>query len=88
MSENWQELLEVHRALWLAQARTVALELGKDGRELTVDDIREVCPIPAEFDPRVMGAVFRTPEWERLGYVQSRRRLCHNRPIRVFRRIF
>jgi hypothetical protein len=35
-------------------------------------------------DPRVMGAVFRRCEFERVAYRQSRRSRCHFRPVAVF----
>jgi hypothetical protein len=77
---------ESAHADWLAEARAYALRLGHDGRHLTVDDVRRHVPPPVNVDPRVMGAIFRTKDWEPLGFVLSARKLCHHRPVRVFRR--
>lgn len=79
--------LEERRADWLARARRVALELAKDGRLITVDDVRQVCPPPPDADPRVMGAIFAGKDWECVDYFRSGRRACHNRPIGLFRRV-
>lgn len=77
------DLFEIHRAAWLAMARFSALMLYRRlGRPISIDDVRGECPPPAWADPRVMGAVFRG--WNAVGFMNSRRRACHGRPIRLF----
>jgi hypothetical protein len=77
------DLFEVHRAAWLAEARQAAILLYRRvERPITVDDVRAECPPPGYYDPRVMGAVF--TGWNAVGYINSRRRACHGRPIRLF----
>ncbi len=49
---------------------------------ITSDDIFEVCEIPANVDRRIMGAVFNKNEWEHVGWVASRRKINHGRPVR------
>ena len=78
-------LFEEHRATWLERARQAAFELGSDGREVTIDDVRERVPPPSDVDGRVMGAVLTPKHWEAVGYRRSSRRVCHNRPVTVFR---
>lgn len=76
-------LFEEHRAEWLARARDAASRLYRRfGRPITIDDVRSECPPPDVYDPRVMGAVF--SGWTPVGYINSRRRTCHGRPIRLF----
>lgn len=77
---------EESRADWLANAREVALQLGEWFPEVTIDDVRILCPPPANVDPRVMGAVFLRKHWELLRHERSNRAACHNRPVGVFRR--
>lgn len=80
------ELFEEHRPDWLAKARATARQLFlSTGEPVTADDIHQHCPIPKGFDPRVMGAVFKNGEWEPVGFVLSKRAVCHHRPIRAFR---
>lgn len=77
------DLFEVYRADWLEEARHVAFRLyWQSEQPITIDDVRAECPPPPWADPRVMGAVFRG--WVAVGYVNSRRRTCHRRPIRLF----
>lgn len=78
-------LFEATRRDWLLAARSVAYALAQDGRTVTVDDVRKRCPPPPGVDPRVMGGVFAGKAWVKLGMASSGRRLCHNRPIGLFR---
>lgn len=83
---DWLELLEEHRPDYLALARAAARKLLETRPSITVNDVREVCPPPADIDPRVLGAVFRTSEFEATGeFVLSNRNTCHRRPIQRFR---
>jgi len=81
------------RAEWLEDARVkayvIAVERGLKGQlpRLTTDDIHNACPIPDGIDPRVMGAVFASKDWLKVGYTQSKRKVCHNRPIAIFQLI-
>lgn len=77
--------LEIARAEWLAKARRIAHWLGKDGRIVTCDDVRKLRPIPKEIDGRVMGAVFKKSDWEKVGYTQTAVKTSHARPIAQFR---
>ena len=79
-------LFEEHRATYLAHARRVAAELGRDGRRITIDDVREKAPPPKGIDPRAMGGVLTRSEWVKVGYANSGRKTCHGRPVAIFRR--
>lgn len=81
------DLFEQSSPGWLAAARAWAMEHGKGGRIVTINDVRRSGPpIPENVDPRVAGAVFRCREtWEFLGYGPSNRRVSHGRPVARFR---
>lgn len=78
-------LFEEYRGDWLADARAIARELGRGGKEVTVNDVRRRLPPPDHIDPRVMGAIFRGSDWVVVRHERSERSTCHNRPIAVFR---
>lgn len=80
-----QPLFEEYRANYLQIARDAARQLATAQGQVTIDQVRERCPPPEGVDPRVMGAVFRTSEFELVGYAKSGRATCHNRPIGIFR---
>ena len=77
-------LFEATRAEWLANARDAAYRLASERGCITIDDVRDACPPPEDVDPRVMGAVFRRSEFQRVAYRQSRRARCHFRTVAVF----
>lgn len=81
------DALERARAEYVDHARTIAARICAVGDCITVDDIRALAPPPDGVDPRVMGAVLRAPQWQRVGYVNSRRLVCHKRPVAQFRRV-
>lgn len=78
-------LFERKSSEWVEDAREAAKKLGAGGKVVTIDDVRGVCPPPADTDPRVMGAVFSKREWECLGYRKSNRTACHGRPVAIWR---
>ena len=83
--EDWLSLLETHRPDYLTLARDAARELLAERPSITINDVREVCPPPADIDGRVMGAVFRHKDFEATGeFVRSSRGECNHRPIQRF----
>lgn len=79
-------IFEETRPAYLAHARRIAAELGRDGRRITINEVRNAAPPPEGIDPRVMGAVLTRSEWVKVGYENSSRRTCHGRPVAIFRR--
>jgi len=85
--EDWLETFELTRPAYLAKARATARLLLESREEIHIDLIREHCPPPANWDGRVLGAVFKHADFEGTGrYVKSTRQTCHKRPIQLFRR--
>ena len=78
------DLFETTREDYLAEARLAADALANERGIITVNDVREMCPPPANIDPRVMGAIFKSKAWQKVGYMSSSR--AHMRPIAMFRR--
>lgn len=70
---------------WLEMARGHARRIASDKGEVTIDDVRRVCPPPDDCDPRIMGSVFSRKDFERVDFRASARETCHGRPIGVFR---
>ena len=70
---------------WISRARDVARRLAEAQGEITINDVREVCPPPDGADPRIMGSVFLKRDFVRVGFAASSRDACHGRPIGVFK---
>ena len=85
------DMLEEKRHEWIALARKTAFSLLKTrivrGDIATImqtsDDLWALCPPPPEINPKAMGAVFRSG-FKAIGYVSSKRKQAHARPIRVW----
>lgn len=82
---NVMPKFEQYRTDWLAAARHAAKCIAADRGEITINDVRDMVPPPDGKDPRVMGAVFKSSEWEIVRYQRSNRAACHNRAVAVFR---
>lgn len=77
---------EIAHRLYLQGARAWARAYGADGRLVSVNDVRAgYGPPPAARDPRLMGAIFLRSEWDVITRERTARRVCHNRPIALFR---
>ena len=78
--EDALDLLEYTRVEYIEEARAVAKYLAKH-RSITINDVRERCPVPEGINPVVLGAVFRGDIWVKVGYQMSDRKVSHGRPI-------
>ena len=71
---------------FLAKARAVAQLICREKGSCTVNDIREsLGPPPSDCSPTIMGAIFRDPAFECMGYESNSRKTCHARPIARFK---
>ncbi len=50
------------RRKWVARGRFLALWIVKQKGRVSSDDVRILWPVPPDWDPRIMGAVF-NPHW-------------------------
>lgn len=83
--EEALDVLEQARSEYLIEARSVAHKLAKERVIITIDDVRSACPPPADINPKVMGAVFNTRDWQTAGFCATARKEAHGRPIRKWR---
>ena len=79
------DLFEIKRKEFLSNARWVAKRLAYKKGQVTIDDVREQVKIPDFIDGRVMGAVFNRDEWEKVGYINTKVKSSHGRPVAVFK---
>lgn len=79
------DMFEDYRPDYLASARAYARQVCLANGTCTVDEVRKQLPPPSNVDPRVMGAIFRSREFEKVAYENSSRTACHARPIARFK---
>jgi hypothetical protein len=77
-------LFAQHGGEWIAHARAVARRIAVERGQVTIDDVRALCPPPEGADPRIMGSVFAGGQFAQVGRINSSRRECHGRSIGVF----
>ena len=76
---------EMTKKQWIGWARSVAWGIAHQKGTVTSDDVREMCPIPPEIHPSVMGAVLRHKTFKLLHFEKSRRDVANARRIGVYR---
>lgn len=77
-----RESLQYAIDTWIADARKVAITVARERGSVTSDDVWERCPIPPAIDRRTMGSVFKSGDtFKHIGFVKSRRRVNHGRPV-------
>lgn len=69
---------------WLEQARFLAEKIARQQGRVSSDDIREACPLPETAHHNLMGAVFKDPRFQPVGYTPSQRPSAHGRIIRIY----
>lgn len=87
--EEALDALQVARLGYVEAARNVALRLLQAQPTICIDDVRAVLPPPDNVDPRVMGAVFNSKLFRKVGYTQGQacgREAYHTRPVALFAR--
>ena len=80
--------IELSNKEFLAEARTVALEIGHRQATVTIDDVRDACAerglVPISY--QAWGPLFMDGNWEWIGkWVRSKQVQGHGNPIRVWR---
>ena len=70
---------------FLERARGVAEWIARKKGTVTSDDVRAVLAIPTNINPSVMGALFRGPRWERIGWQQSEQPQRHGNRVGIWR---
>ena len=82
-------LLEARRAALVRGARRAFLGRLLERGEATIDDVRDVVPLPDGIDPKTFGpiakALAKLGIIEAAGFAKSRRFEAHARPITVWR---
>jgi len=77
--------LEEHYPDFLDRARAVAEQIARKKGSVTADDVRVVLSIPAGVSHNAMGALFRGPRWERIGWQQSEQPQRHGNRVGLWR---
>lgn len=77
-------LFESRDADFLGRCRTLAIEVARRQGTVSINDIRASIQLPAEMHPSVLGAVFKTKQFQACGYTEATHPQAHARVVRVY----
>lgn len=69
---------------FLERCRALAVLTCKQQGEVSINDIRKFIEVPAGVHPSVLGAVFRTNQFRRIGFTEATHPQAHARVVRVY----
>jgi hypothetical protein len=78
------DLFQARDAVFLARCRALAVEICRQQGTVCINDIRAQITLPAEMHPSVLGAVFRTKQFQACGYTEATHPQAHARVIRIY----
>jgi hypothetical protein len=79
------DMFQVRDAEFLASCRALAVAVCQEQGTVSINDIRAQIPLPAEMHPSVLGAVFKTKQFEACGYTEATHPQAHARVIRIYK---
>jgi hypothetical protein len=78
-------LFEHRDTEFLQRCRALAVEVCRRQGSVSINDIRAGIHLPAHMHPSVLGAVFKTKQFEACGYTEATHPQAHARVIRVYK---
>ena len=78
------DLFEQRDHHFLARCRALAVLVCKERGEVSINDIRAIIEVPPGVHPSVLGAVFRTKQFVKIGLVEANHPQAHARVVRVY----
>ena len=65
------DMFEVRDADFLEHCRSVAIQIAKRQGEVSINDVRQHLQVPFGVNPSVLGAVFRTKQFRKIGHCEA-----------------
>jgi hypothetical protein len=69
---------------FLEHCRSLAVQIAKRQGEVSINDIRKLIAVPFGTHPSVLGAVFRTKQFRKIGLCEASHPEAHARIVRVY----
>jgi hypothetical protein len=77
--------VSIGREDWLAKARRTAISVAKRAGQVSINDVRLFLDLPDDCSPNLWGAVFKSKDFEAVGYCQATHPSAHARVVRVYK---
>ena len=69
---------------FLNHCRSLAVQIARRQGEVSINDIRKLIAVPFWTHPSVLGAVFRTKQFRKIGLCEASHPEAHARIVRVY----
>ena len=69
---------------FLTHCRSLAVQIARRQGEVSINDIRKHIQVPSGTHPSVLGAVFRTKQFRKVGLCEASHPEAHARIVRVY----
>ena len=77
--------VSIGREDWLAKARRTAISVANRTGQVSINDVRLFLDLPDDCSPNLWGAVFKSKDFEAVGYCQATHPSAHARVVRVYK---
>jgi len=84
MRDRQLDIFEQRDHQFLERCRALAMVLCKQHGKVSINDIRQYIEVPPGVHPSVLGAVFRTKQFTRVGFIEAAHPEAHARVVRVY----
>jgi hypothetical protein len=84
MRERQLDIFEQQDHQFLERCRTLAVLVCQQRGQASINDIRAIIEVPPGVHPSVLGAVFRTKQFKKIGLCEASHKEAHARVIRVY----
>ena len=78
------DMFEVRDSDFLEHCRSLAMQIAKRNGEVSINDVRQHLQVPVGVNPSVLGAVFRTKQFRKIGHCEASHKEAHARIVRVY----
>lgn len=85
IKERQLDMFEQRDHLFLERCRALAVMVCQQRGQVSINDIRQIIEVPPGVHPSVLGAVFRTKQFTKVGLTEASHPQAHARVIRVYK---
>jgi hypothetical protein len=84
LKERQLDIFEQRDHQFLERCRSLATMICRERGTVSINDIRQFIEVPPGVHPSVLGAVFRTKQFKKVGLVEASHPQAHARIVRVY----
>lgn len=84
LKDRQLDIFEQRDHQFLERCRSLAVMICRERGTVSINDIRQFIDVPPGVHPSVLGAVFRTKQFKKVGLVEASHPQAHARIVRVY----